>query len=175
MGQICCPAHVWQACCLEPKSAQLPLAQGCPRQPSCLNSLLPPPLQASPAWLERLLRPVCTEMGCSAGCSDRPLTGLGGMTCAVVMDRQVCSTCSATCTHGWLKVRFAQACKQRAATLTSRLTLDPPHRRPAAEGCGRASLPEPGLAPGQRSSAGAACQARCSAGDCRSGRRAGAV
>ncbi|PRW56447.1 hydantoinase subunit beta [Chlorella sorokiniana] len=30
---------------------------------------------ASPAWLERLLRPVCTEMGCSAGCSDCPLTG----------------------------------------------------------------------------------------------------
>lgn len=30
---------------------------------------------ASPAWLERLLRPVCTEMGCSAGFSSCPLTG----------------------------------------------------------------------------------------------------
>jgi DUF917 family protein len=28
-----------------------------------------------PAWLERLLRPLCTEMGCSAGFSCRPLTG----------------------------------------------------------------------------------------------------
>lgn len=31
---------------------------------------------ASPAWLERLLRPLCAEMGCSAGCSDAPLPGL---------------------------------------------------------------------------------------------------
>lgn len=30
---------------------------------------------ADAAWLERLLRPVCTEMGCSAGFSSRPLTG----------------------------------------------------------------------------------------------------
>lgn len=30
---------------------------------------------ASPAWLERLLRPLCAEMGCSAGCSDCPLSG----------------------------------------------------------------------------------------------------
>lgn len=26
-------------------------------------------------WLERLLRPVCTAMGCSAGFCSRPLTG----------------------------------------------------------------------------------------------------
>lgn len=25
-------------------------------------------------WLERLLRPVCTQMGCSAGFASRPLT-----------------------------------------------------------------------------------------------------
>ena len=30
---------------------------------------------ASAAWLERLLRPLCAEMGCSAGFSMRPLTG----------------------------------------------------------------------------------------------------
>ena len=30
---------------------------------------------ASAAWLERLLRPVCTEMGCSAGFSSCPLIG----------------------------------------------------------------------------------------------------
>jgi DUF917 family protein len=30
---------------------------------------------ASPAWLERLLRPLCSAMGCSAGFSSRPLTG----------------------------------------------------------------------------------------------------
>ena len=30
---------------------------------------------ASPAWLERLLRPVCAEMGASAGFSSCPLTG----------------------------------------------------------------------------------------------------
>eukprot|EP00887_Chlorella_sp_A99_P003440 scaffold7.g3440.t1 len=29
----------------------------------------------SAAWLERLLRPLCTDMGCSAGFSSRPLTG----------------------------------------------------------------------------------------------------
>jgi DUF917 family protein len=29
----------------------------------------------SPTWLERLLRPVCTEMGCSAGFAPAPLTG----------------------------------------------------------------------------------------------------
>ena len=29
----------------------------------------------SAAWLERLLRPLCTEMGCSAGFASRPLTG----------------------------------------------------------------------------------------------------
>ena len=32
-------------------------------------------MQSPFAWLERLLRPVCTEMGCSAGLSCRPLTG----------------------------------------------------------------------------------------------------
>lgn len=30
---------------------------------------------SSPQWLETLLRPVCTAMGCSAGFSSRPLTG----------------------------------------------------------------------------------------------------
>ncbi|KAL4447891.1 hypothetical protein ABPG75_005110 [Micractinium tetrahymenae] len=30
---------------------------------------------ADTGWLERLLRPLCTEMGCSAGFSARPLTG----------------------------------------------------------------------------------------------------
>ncbi|EIE25109.1 DUF917-domain-containing protein [Coccomyxa subellipsoidea C-169] len=30
---------------------------------------------ASPQWLERLLRPVCTAMGCAAGLSTAPLTG----------------------------------------------------------------------------------------------------
>lgn len=29
----------------------------------------------SAEWLERLLRPLCTEMGCSAGFASRPLTG----------------------------------------------------------------------------------------------------
>jgi DUF917 family protein len=29
----------------------------------------------SPDWLERLLRPACTAMGCSAGFAARPLTG----------------------------------------------------------------------------------------------------
>ncbi|CAK0783618.1 hypothetical protein CVIRNUC_006817 [Coccomyxa viridis] len=30
---------------------------------------------ASPEWLERLLRPVCTAMGCAAGLSTKPMTG----------------------------------------------------------------------------------------------------
>jgi uncharacterized protein len=30
---------------------------------------------ASSAWLEALLRPVCTAMGCSAGLATCPLTG----------------------------------------------------------------------------------------------------
>lgn len=30
---------------------------------------------ASPAWLEALLRPCCTAMGCSAGFASPPLTG----------------------------------------------------------------------------------------------------
>ena len=36
---------------------------------------------ASAAWLERLLRPVCTEMGCSAGFSSCPLTGQPACSC----------------------------------------------------------------------------------------------
>ncbi|KAK9800870.1 hypothetical protein WJX73_003020 [Symbiochloris irregularis] len=38
---------------------------------------------ASPLWLERLLRPVCTAMGCSAGLATSPLSGQAMRSCAI--------------------------------------------------------------------------------------------
>lgn len=52
---------------------------GCPITPACLadekGNVAGVQTVSSPGWLERLLRPVCTEMGCSAGFAACPLTG----------------------------------------------------------------------------------------------------